>query len=103
MRRGNRRRKPYQKRNGGGRQEYESMLDLGRLDYFLYDAKQIFFEMGVEENVWSPLLSSIVAKASRKSIQDAGDFIKQKVKDGDLPADAEKPLLRLLNKYTKMR
>jgi len=103
MRRNTRGRNPQQRKNRGGGGKFESMLDMGRLAYFLYDVKQIFMEMGVEEFIWTPILSSIVAKASRINIGAAEEFIGKKVSDGALPIDAEKPLIQLLNRYSRMR
>ena len=65
-----RRRFQDRRRNKGGATPLEAMLDMRRLDYFLYDVKELFVEMGVEENVYNPLLSSLVAKASRSAIMN---------------------------------
>ena len=79
------------------------MLDRRRLPYFLYDMKEVLRSLKLEETIWAPLLSSIVAKASRISIKEAADFIVQKVADGTLPKEAEDPLLDLLGRYGRMR
>ena len=79
------------------------MLDRRRLPYFLYDIKELFYDLKIEENVWAPFLSSIVAKASRISIKAAEEFVLQKIADGSIPKEAENPLLNLLDKYGRMR
>lgn len=92
-----------QRHNRGGGGSYANMFDRRRLPYFLYDMKELLRGLKIEETIWAPLLSSIVAKASRISIKEAEEFILQKVADGTLPKEAEKPLLDLLNRYGRMR
>jgi hypothetical protein len=103
MRKNTRGRNPQQRKNRGGGGPLSSMLDMGRLPYFLYDVKQLFMELKIEEYVWTPILSSIVAKASRINLDAAGEFIEKKIEDGALPAEIQKPLFQLLGKYSRMR
>ena len=103
MRRGGRGPTPQQRRNRGTQGSYSNMLDRRRLPYFLYDMREVFRELKIEETIWAPLLSSIIAKASRISIKEAEDFLLQKITDGTLPKEAEKPLMDLLGRYGRMR
>jgi hypothetical protein len=101
MNRRPRRNFPQQNRNGHG--NYDSMLDMGRMNSFLYYAQQIIKEMGEEDGTWNSILASIVAKASRMGIKEAQEYIVLTVKNGRLPKETEQPLIELLNRYSKMR
>ena len=79
------------------------MLDMRRVNHFRYDAKQMFMDSTVEQNVWTPLLSSIVAKASRTGIKDAWEYVNMKEDEGVLPEDVAESLRRLLERYKKWR
>lgn len=98
----NRRQYP-QRPNRGDTRRRESMLDMGRMTQFMYYAEQIITETGVKDGTWNTILASIVAKASRISIDAAQDFIREKVQKGLLPAESEKPLLQLLERYSRLR
>jgi len=81
----------------------ESMLNMGRMNAFMYDANQIINDMKVPPGVWNSILATIVAKASRQSIEEAQAFISQKVEQGTLPKEVEEPLRHLLGRYSKWR
>ena len=79
------------------------MLDMSRMNQFMYYAEQIITETGTRDGTWNTIIASIVAKASRISIRAAQEFIHEKVAAGLLPQKAEEPLLRLLERYSKWR
>jgi len=79
------------------------MLDISRVEYFQYDAKEVMQASNVEPKVWEPMLSSIIAKASRNSINEALDYIDQKVEEEVLPEKVAAELDRLLRKYRRNR
>jgi len=97
-------RRPFPQRpNRGGHGKRESMLDMGRVTTFLYYAEEIARELKIEENVWNPIISTVVAKASRMGIEEAAAFLGEKVKSGELPKESEGPLKQLLERYSRMR
>jgi hypothetical protein len=101
---GGRNRRTYPQRpNRGDTGRRESMLDMGRMTQFVYYAEQIITETGVKDNTWNTVLASIIAKASRMSIDAAQDFIREKVGTGQLPKEAEAPLCQLLERYARLR
>ena len=100
---GGRRRSYNQRPNRGDTHRRESMLDMARMTQFMYYAEQIITETGKLDGTWNTIIASIVAKASRISINAAQDFIHEKVVAGLLPAEAEKPLMQLLERYSRMR
>jgi len=79
------------------------MLDLRKLNYFRYDAKEIFNSTNLDQKVWNPLLVSIVTKASRLSIKEAKDYIDRIAEEGVINQDTTKELIHLLEKYKRWR
>lgn len=79
------------------------MLDMGRVNSFMYNAEQIILATGEKNAVWNTILASIVAKASRISTDAAIEFVEQKVASGELPVAAGEPLCGLLRSYSRMR
>ena len=79
------------------------MLDIRRLNYFRYDAKEILEASGVDQKIWVPLLASIVAKAGRSSIKDAQEYLHQMEGEEVLPRKTAEALSRLLDKYKRLR
>jgi hypothetical protein len=79
------------------------MLDMRKADWFRYDAKEVLEYSGMDERTWAPMLTTIIAKASRTSIREAKEYIDQKVDEKVLPPDAANELMRLLDRYKKWR
>ncbi len=90
---------PYRSRTD----KYESMLNMRRLDDFRYDATEILEDSPVDKHVWFPMLSSIIAKASRSSIKAAREYVQAKVDENILPPETGDALSRLLERYRKWR
>lgn len=85
------------------RSKYTSMLDMRRLEHFRYDAKNLLERSGVEDRVWTPLLATVIAKASNTNINEAKDYIRAKFDEGVLPEDTARGLSRLLDRFRRMR
>ncbi len=94
--------RPYRP-NRGDTDRRESMLDMGRVNSFMYNAEQIILATGEKNAQWNTILASIVAKASRISTDAAVEFVEQKAASGELPRAAEEPLCRLLRSHSRMR
>ena len=74
-----------------------------RLNYFRYDAKEIFFSTNLDEKVWTPILASIVSKASRTNIKEANDYIYKLESEEVLTREIADALVGLLGRYKKWR
>lgn len=98
--------KRYSRRNSDYKendQQMNKMLDLGKLNYFRYDAKEILNSAELDQKIWEPLLASIVTKAGRLGIKEAKEYL-LKLKDEEvLTNDTVQALTRLLDKYKKWR
>lgn len=101
----NRRRRYDRRPNRGDTLKRVRMLDMGRMNSFMFAAEDIFRQTGNKETVqnYASILASIAAKASRIGIEDAQQYIKEKVVEGRLPKEAEEPLCRLLDRYSRWR
>ncbi|MDX1611865.1 MAG: hypothetical protein R3185_05810 [Candidatus Thermoplasmatota archaeon] len=89
---------------GGGRQPSQKMLDMGREDYFRYDAEQILNQAPLDEDHQKAFLQQIVARGSRQGIDEARDFIREKCdEEGLIDADARDQLIRLVGRYSTYR
>jgi hypothetical protein len=78
-------------------------LDIRRLEYFQYDAREVFNSTEMESKVWNPLLASIVTKASRLSIKDTNEYIEKLREEGVISNSVAKDLIYLLEKYKRWR
>jgi len=99
----NRRRNFQRRPNPGNTSNRVRMLDMGRMLSFMYAAEDIMVPHGGKEGTYNSILASVAAKASRISIDDAQAYIKEKIKEGRLPAEAEEPLCRLLDRFSRWR
>jgi len=100
---GGRRRSYSDRPNRGDTHRREALLDMARMNQFMYYAEEIITQTGTKDGTWNTILASIVAKASRISIKAAQEFIHEKVTAGLLPPKAEAPLMQLLERYSKWR
>jgi len=103
MRQGNRKGFKQGPQRHKGENRYESMLDLGRVVLFEYDAREVFKYSEIDERISKPLLASIVSKAGRQSIRVAVEYIESKEKEGIISKSDAKRLIGLLSKYKKWR
>lgn len=83
----------------------QKLLDLGSSNesIFRYDMEDILADSSTSEDRVPSLVASIWSKASRLGINDAKDFIKEKVDEGMIDPEAERKLLRLLDRNSKYR
>ena len=104
-RRGGRGRRGFNQRSrkNDGNDKLISMLDMGRVVHFRYDARQVLRRTSMEQKVWQPFLSTLIAKASRSSIKEGREYIQQKEEEGIITNDTAESLSRLLNRYRKWR
>jgi hypothetical protein len=79
------------------------MLNDRRLNPFKYDVREVLSSSKIEPEQANPLLASLVAVASRKSIKDAKDFLDKKKEEGIIEEDVHKAISRLLDRYSKRR
>lgn len=61
------------------------MLDMGRVNSFMYHAEQVILATGEKDGAWNTILASIIAKASRIGTEDALEFVSRKAASGKLP------------------
>ena len=79
------------------------MLNMNALPYFKYDLKNLLEKAKMDDNVKNSFVATLWSKASRMSIPEAKDFVKDKCEEGIFDSDMEAKLLRLLDKYSKWR
>jgi len=99
----NRRRNFQRRPNPGNTSNRVRMLDMGRMNSFMFAAEDILAPHGGKEGIYNSILASVAAKASRIGIDDAQEYIAEKIKEGRLPAEAQEPLCRLLDRYSRWR
>lgn len=81
----------------------ERMLNMSAFPYFKYDLKNMLEKSKMEDNVKNSFIATLISKASRMSINDAKDYVKEKCTEGMVDSELEITLLRLLDKYGKWR
>ena len=92
-----------QNRHNDGDRHLMKKLDLRKVNYFKYDAQEIFDSIEFDEKVWNSLIASLVTKASRVGIKEAKEYI-YKMEDEDvLSQNVAKELMYLLDKYKRWR
>ena len=89
-------------RNTEGR-KFGYMLDIHRVVYFKYDLNEILEIAKLDPRVKDPLMATIIAKASRSSINDALDLIEAKQKEGVIDEKTGERIVALLRRYTRSR
>ncbi len=84
-------------------QRLNKMLDIGKLEYFRYDTKEIFNYSNIDPKTWEPLLASLITKASRLGIQEAKAYLSKLESEQIITPEISTALIRLLDKYKKWR
>lgn len=79
------------------------MLDQGKENIFRYDVQDILEDSNTEAERQPALVASFVTKAVRLGIDDARLFIREKGEEGILEDETRDRLLRLLDRYTRVR
>ena len=78
-------------------------MDVRRTDYFRFDCQDLFKKYEVEEKIANPLLSFLVAKATRTGLKEAKDYVLLKEEEGAISKEVAESLTRLLDRYKKWR
>lgn len=79
------------------------MLNVGRLSSFRYDMKEIMRRHKIEGPAASSLLATVVAKASRISIESARQYVREQERAGACSKAASDEMCGLLDRFSKMR
>lgn len=80
-----------------------AMLSISRLGGFKYDLKAIMRDAHLNESFAPSFLASVVAKASRISIQDAKTYVKEVEQNGMYSEAVAREICGLLDHYSKYR
>ncbi|MFW3146430.1 MAG: hypothetical protein ACMUIE_06430 [Thermoplasmatota archaeon] len=81
----------------------KAMLNLGKLDYFNYDLKEIMDSSDMDDNKRPSFMATLTARARQRSIKEAKDYISEVEERGDISRDLSDRLRRLLDRYSKYR
>lgn len=79
------------------------MLNVKKENAFRYDLNEILKNSKTDERYIASFIATIISKASRQSVHDARDYVKEKCKEEIIDKDVEKEILRVLNMYIKYR
>jgi hypothetical protein len=77
------------------------MLNMRRLGEFKYDVKEVMNANEVDPAFMQTFIASIIAKASRQSIVEAKQYVRDQNASGIINKDISDNLLYLLDRYTK--
>lgn len=80
-----------------------TMLSLGRISAFRYDIREIMSHYRINEAEASTVMASVIAKASRISIDAARDYVREQEKTGIYPREALDEICNLVVRYSKLR
>ena len=79
------------------------MLNMGQEKLFRFQMRDLFARHEVDPKVSDPLQSMIIAKGSRASIDEAKDFVDEKVKAGVISGDVADDIFNLLDRFITWR
>ena len=79
------------------------MLNLHRLGSFKYDLREILNASPMDKSTIPTVVANIIAKASRVSIAETKDYIRDMEKQGVLDKIAADDTASLLDRYSKWR
>lgn len=88
---------------GGASFRRRAMLNLGQEKLFRFSLRDVFARHEVDPKVADPLGSMIIAKGSRASIDEAKDFIDEKVKAGVIKGEVADDIFSLLDRFITWR
>lgn len=80
-----------------------TMLNLRRLGSFRYDIRDILAHTDIDEALASAVVANIIAKASRVSVAEAKDYVREVQAQGGLHKDVADDICSLLDRYSKYR
>lgn len=79
------------------------MLNLHRLGSFKYDLREILNASPMDKTVVPTVVANVIAKASRVSIRETKDYIRDIEKSGVVDKIAADDTCALLDRYSKWR
>lgn len=102
-------RRPFKRRGGPGRNRPRTqtprtaMLNLHRLGSFKYDLREVLNASPMDKSTIPTVVANIIAKASRVSISETKDYIREIEKEGVIDKIAADDSISLLDRYSKWR
>ena len=93
--------KPTTYRNRDAPSTRVGMLNMRRLGEFKYDIRELFVENQMNPDLATTFLASVIAKASRQSIKDAKDYVREQQAAGAISKEVMDGLVYYLDRYTK--
>lgn len=86
---------------------YEStrvpMLNLRRINEFKYDIREALDSKQMDPAVKQTLIASVIAKASRQSIVEAKNYVRESQASGMVSKEVSDSICYLLDRYTKFQ
>ncbi|HUT27534.1 MAG TPA: hypothetical protein VMW85_05760 [Methanomassiliicoccales archaeon] len=77
------------------------MLNMRRVGEFRYDVRELFIDNKMDPDLATTFLASIIAKASRLSIKECKDFVRDQEDALIITKDVSDGICYLLDRYTK--
>jgi hypothetical protein len=79
------------------------MLNIHRLGVFRYDIREIMVDAKVDPALSSAIVANVMAKASRVSIDDAKNYVREVEQTGGIDSEASECICILLDRYSRYR
>lgn len=79
------------------------LLDGGREPHFRYEIEELLAAKGKEPEEVRPFLQALWTQGSRKSTDDATDFVQEKQEEGFLDDETSAQIERYIQKYSTWR
>ncbi len=95
-------RRPEHRQSNPGGTTRKRMLDRGRMSRFVFDLANLLKKIPNEQDR-QPIFASIYSKATNLGIEEAEEFINEKVKAGILEKELASEILSLLDMHSRFR
>ncbi|OPY32458.1 MAG: hypothetical protein A4E32_01039 [Methanomassiliicoccales archaeon PtaU1.Bin124] len=79
------------------------MLNLRRINEFKYDIREALDSKQMDPAVKQTLIASVIAKASRQSIVEAKQYVRESQANGMVTKEVSDSICYLLDRYTKFQ
>ncbi len=96
-------RKNYKRQKKKNKQPKEPMLNMRKVNFFRYDARQIVAGSQMDEALGPSFIAQVIAKASRNGIKDAKTYIRDFQERGECSKSVSDNFCNLLDRYTRYR
>lgn len=93
--------KPNNYRNRDAPSTRVGMLNMRRLGEFRYDVRELFVDNQMDPDLATTFLASIIAKASRLTIREAKDFVREQEDATIITKEVADGICYYLDRYTK--